>query len=166
MKIAFYKGRERLFNRFVSWWTFGPYSHCEAVLELGHGLAGPVLCWSSSWMDSGVRSKVMVLNPAHWDIMDVPEADMTSALRWFNGHEGEGYDVLGLLSTSLPIRHSRRRWFCSEAVGAAIGVKEPWRFDPNGLARICEALGGVWIQGGPHQKGQGSIVSAGMAEAS
>lgn len=151
MLVAFYKGRKRLFNRFVSWWTSGPYSHCEAVIELGHGASGTVLCLSSSWMDKGVRPKVMALDPAHWDIIDVPSVDVTGVLRWFNDHDKDDYDLPGLLSTSLPIRHGRRRWFCSEAVGAAIGLKEPWRFDPNSFARICEALGGNWIQGGQYR---------------
>ncbi len=149
MKIAFYKGRARVFNRFVSWWTNGPYSHCEAVFELGNGLAGPVLCWSSSWMDGGVRWKVMQLDPEHWDIIDVPAFDDARALWWFGEHKDDEYDLLGLLSTSLPIRHAKRRWFCSEAIATAVGMQEGWRFDPNGLARICEMAGGVWIQGGP-----------------
>lgn len=31
-KVAFYKGRHRLFDRLVQWWTRGPYSHCELLL--------------------------------------------------------------------------------------------------------------------------------------
>ena len=32
VKIAFYKGKSRLFNKVVSWWTRGPYSHTELVV--------------------------------------------------------------------------------------------------------------------------------------
>jgi hypothetical protein len=157
MQIAFYKGRSRIFNRFVSWWTSGTYSHCEAVFELGHGLSGPVLCWSSSWMDGGVRPKVMVLDPEHWDVIDVPAFDEATVLHWFLEHDRDGYDAIGLLSTSSPIRQSQRRWFCNEAIGTAGGLKEAWRFNPNSFVRICEALGGTWIQGGPHQDALMSI---------
>lgn len=149
MKIAFYKGVGQPFNRFVRWWTSGPYSHCEAVFVTGDGLSGPVLCWSSSWMDGGVRRKMMTLNPDHWDIIDVPAFDDARALRWFAEHEGDKYDLLGLLSTSSPIRHSTRRWFCNEAVGAAGAVRDAWRFDPNSFAVFVERLpGSRWVQGG------------------
>lgn len=160
MKIAFYKGRKRLFNRFVSWWTSGPYSHCEAVFEMAHGITGPVLCWSSSWMDGGVRWKEMTLDPDHWDIIDVPTFDDARVLCWFCDHQNDNYDLLGLLSTSLPIRHAAVRWFCSEAIGAAVGMQESWRFDPNSLARICEIAGGVWIQGGPDKAANDDIWAA------
>ena len=32
---------------------------------------------------------------------------------------------------------NRRRWFCSEWVGAALGLAESWRFSPNDLAVIA-----------------------------
>lgn len=150
MLIAFFKGKDRAFNRFVSWWTNGPYSHCEAVFELEQELSGPVPCWSSSWMDGGVRRKVMALNPDHWDIIDVPAFDDARALWWFDEHEGDPYDLFGLFSTSSPIRHALRRWFCNEAVGAAGGVRDAWRFNPNSFAVFVERLpGSRWIWGGP-----------------
>lgn len=155
MKIAFYKGQERLFNRFVSWWTRGPYSHCEAVFDGVRGLNGPVLCGSSSFMDGGVRTKMIVLTPEHWDIIDVPAIDGLRVLNWFAKHKRDRYDLLGLLSTSVPIVESKRRWFCNEAVGHAAGLSEAWRFNPNGFARIVELLpGSRWIQGGPPQASQ------------
>lgn len=150
MLIAFYKGRKRPFNRFVAWWTAGPYSHCECVYEVGNGLAGTVLCWSSSFMDDGVRPKLMVLNPEHWDLLDVPALDGEKAFKWFTEHEDDEYDLWGLLSTSFPIPHAPRKHFCNEAIGTAGGLKEAWRFNPNSFARVCELLpGSRWIQGGP-----------------
>lgn len=150
MKIAFYKGRKRLFNRFVSWWTSGPYSHAEAVFDGFRGLDGPVLCGSSSFMDGGVRLKMIELAPDHWDILDVPALDGTQVLNWFHDHLKAKYDIVGLLSTSCPIKQSGWRYFCNEAIGTAGGLKEAWRFNPNSFARICELLpGSAWIRGGP-----------------
>lgn len=72
MQVAFYKGRKRLFNRLTSWWLRGAYSHCE--LLLGTDPLGRTICASSSFMDGGVRVKHMVLDPAHWDVINVEEA--------------------------------------------------------------------------------------------
>ncbi|OWW18403.1 hypothetical protein [Noviherbaspirillum denitrificans] len=156
MLIAFYRGKSRLFNRFVSWWTSGPYSHCEAVFELGSGMTGAVLCWSSSYMDGGVRKKVMTLDPEHWDLLDVPAMSGEDALRWFADHRGDGYDLVGLLATSAPFRQAIRKWFCNEAVGTAGGLSEAWRFNPNSFARICERLpGSRWIRRVDHSDHRG-----------
>jgi len=37
----------------------------------------------------------------------------------------------------LELPENRRRWFCSEWVGAALGLSESWRFSPNDLAVIA-----------------------------
>lgn len=163
MKIAFYKGRTRVFNRFVSWWTSGPYSHVEAVFERSSDLVKPVLCGSSSFMDGGVRLKMIELAPDHWDVIEVPEIDDVKVLAWFNDHLSAKYDVIGLLSTSCPIRQDRRRFFCNEAVGTASGLRDAWRFNPNSFARICELLGGVWVQGGPNREFHACLASARFA---
>lgn len=149
MKIAFYKGRKRIFNRFVSGWTRGPYSHTEAVFDSFPGLDGQVLCGSSSFKDGGVRLKLIELVPEHWDIIDVPAIDGLRVLDWFHEHLGDPYDLVGLLATSFPVLHGQRKWFCNEAIGTAAGLAEAWRQNPNGFARICELMGGRWICGGP-----------------
>lgn len=155
MKIAFYKGRSRIFNRFVSWWTRGPYSHCEAVFDGFRSLDGPVLCGSSSLMDGGVRLKMIELTPEHWDIIDVPAVDGLRVLDWFNAHTwtisrpAAKYDVIGLLSTSFPVPQRSGRYFCNEAIGAGVGLSEPWRYTPNSFAHVVALLpGSRWIRGG------------------
>ncbi len=125
MQIAFYKGRTRLFNRLTAWWTNGPYSHCELVVD--------GVCWSSSFMDGGVRVKKMDLDPDRWDVIDVP-GDVTAAQQWFSDHHGDDYDVLGLFGFLWrPWRDDKDRWFCSEALAAALGFADAWRFCPNTL---------------------------------
>lgn len=130
MQVAFYKGTDRLFNRSVSWWLNGPYSHCELVLETVNGISH---CASSSFMDGGVRTKWMALNPEHWDLVDV-WADEDEVYAWIREHKGQGYDILGLAGfVWRPLAGETRRWFCSEAVAAMLGFKHPWRFDPMNL---------------------------------
>lgn len=160
MKIAFYKGKQRLFNRFVSWWTQGPYSHCEAVFseEDVWNPAKPMLCASSSFMDGGVRFKDIALDPEKWDVIEVPaiagwkvRKGFRELLDWRKlGRRKPRYDILGLLSTSLPVPDVDGWYFCNEVVGDRSGLKEAWRFNPNSFARAVELLpGSRWIQRGP-----------------
>ncbi len=138
MIIAFYKGRERLFDKLIGWKTEGPYSHVEAYF-------GNDLYASASFQDGGVRFKTMTLNPANWDLMEVANLDPIKILEWFKEHQGEPYDTRGLVNFIIPVGHTTNGWFCNEALGAAMGLQEPWRFDPTGLACILLKLGGHWV---------------------
>lgn len=113
----------------------GPYSHCEAVLSERDGIAE---CGSSSFLDSGVRIKRMRLAPENWDVVEVPW-NKEQSRAWFESHLGAKYDLFGLLFFVLPWRHSRRRYFCSEAVLASVGIEDAWRFDPNALAALARS---------------------------
>lgn len=127
MRIAFYKGRHRLFDRVVQWWTRGPYSHVELLFSDG-------LAASSSIRDGGVRLKVIKFVPERWDILPI-EGDEAAARAWFDSHLGQGYDAAGLFGfVWRPAAGETRRWFCSEAVAAALGMGDAWRFCPNTLA--------------------------------
>ncbi len=126
VRVAFYKGRKRFFNRAVAWWTRGPYSHCELIVD---GKS-----YSSSFLDGGVRVKEIDYDPEHWDIIDLPWADSEKAVKWFEAHMGLGYDVLGLVGfVARRVEDDRNRYFCSESIAAALGFEESWRFDPNTL---------------------------------
>lgn len=131
MQIAFYKGRTRFFNRLVSWWLSGPYSHAELILDTDAG--GYAACASSSFLDGGVRLKYMRLDPEHWDIVDV-QGDKATAWAWLKEHDGDQYDTFGLLG--LVWRRGKGnpdKVWCSESVAAMLGYDEPWRFDPMTL---------------------------------
>lgn len=155
--VAFYKGRERLSSRFLAWWMRSTYSHCELIL----GRDGEVFeCASASFLDGGVRIKRMRLNPEHWELVDVPidpdivrsavarsdiddaAAAVAWARAWFDAHDGEGYDLLGLLGFVLRrIKGSRRLWWCSEACAAALGWVDPWRFDVAAFLAVARTIG-------------------------
>lgn len=131
MKIAFYKGKTRLFNRLVSWYLRGNYSHCEAIINTTAD--GYSLCASSSFMDGGVRLKFIKLDPEHWDVVDVPGSS-AAAYEWTKERDGDGYDLLGLLGFAWRRQSGdKTKWFCSESVAAMLGLPEPWRFDPMTL---------------------------------
>lgn len=135
VQVAFYKGTSRLFNRAVSWWKRGPYSHCELILGQYAGLGA--MCFSASFQDGGVRQKFIELVPEHWDLVNIEltEAERLQAAQWFIDHLGEKYDVAGLIGFVWgPWAHRPDHWFCNEAVGTALGLQDAWRFDPNALA--------------------------------
>lgn len=137
-QAAFYRGTRPglagLYNRAVRIIGRGPYSHCELVFSDG-------LAASASWMDGGVRFKRIEFDPARWDFIDLPPEKEDAARLWFAEHDGEKYDLMGNLRFLFGIvRQSADKWFCSEALGAAVGVTEPWRHEPNGAAAILRDL--------------------------
>ena len=146
MKIAFYKGTrdgvQGFVNRAIRWWTNGPYSHVELVLNEA-GDKEVWLCASSSGIDGGVRFKAMSLAPERWDIVDVADLfpNRLAALDFFRQHEGAAYDFWGIFGfVWRRSKGSAKRWFCSEAVAASLQIAQAWRFDPNTLYVIILAL--------------------------
>ena len=144
-KVAFFKGGKTgtFLDKAIAWWTRGPYSHCAVVLS-----TDPITN-ISQMVDSnhgtGVKAYSLVLDPADWDIMDAPDNwSVESCKTWFDSHMGQGYDYLGLLGIISPVGNEYKHWFCSEAVGASFGIKQPWRFDPNRLVLILRAMGFTW----------------------
>jgi uncharacterized protein YycO len=140
MKIAFFKGRHPGMKGWLGvltkWWTRGPYSHAELVMAYENGMA---VCWSSAYLDKGVRRTVIKLDPADWDVIDVATtpAQEAAAIAWFEAHVGQPYDVAGLFG--FVFRHyegEKGNWFCSEAVAEALGYAESWRYDPNTFAAV------------------------------
>jgi hypothetical protein len=131
-RAALYKGTHAglpgVYNRLVRWWTRSQYSHVELVFSSGRAA-------SASYIDGGVRFKLIEFDPAKWDFVDLPDELEFPAYDWFTRHRGEKYDLVGNLHFVLSaVGHDRKRWFCSEAVGAALGIPEPHRYDPGTLA--------------------------------
>lgn len=132
MKVAFYKsihpGLAGVYSHGVRIITKSIYSHCELIFSNG-------ISASSSFVDGGVRMKVIDYDPKDWDIIDLEgRFDETTAMQWFRDHDGQRYDVLGNVHFVLSVvGDDKNKWFCSEAVGAALGLGNSWRFDPGTL---------------------------------
>ncbi|MGO4302271.1 hypothetical protein [Cupriavidus sp. RAF12] len=134
MQAAFYKGNQAgaagLHDRLIRWWCSGPYSHVELVFSDGEAA-------SSSLTDGGVRFKRINFNPERWDLFDLHGFDETAARQWFENNLKAKYDIWGNLGFLWrPIKGTRQRWFCSEAVLTALGFQDGWRFCPNGAHAI------------------------------
>lgn len=125
-------GISGLYNRMVRWWERGPYSHCELIFSDG-------LAASSSYTDGGVRFKHIDFHPEHWDFIELPAHLEPLARYWFEKHAGEKYDMRGNVRFFAGFMNDGDgQWFCSEALAAALGMKESWRYGPNGLAAVLK----------------------------
>ena len=142
MKVALYRatrpGVEGLYSRITRWLDRGPYSHVELVFSDG-------ISASSSYIDGGVRFKAITYNSDHWDFIEVPSYRENAARHWFREHCGQPYDLWGNVRFAIGFaRDSKGAWFCSEAVMAALGFSEAYRYGPNGMAVL---LKNVFVQG-------------------
>jgi hypothetical protein len=119
--------------------TWSAYSHIELVFG-DSDVLGFAECWSSSSRDGGVRGKQINLASGHWDVFELPqydELDAGAALIWFKVHEGDAYDWWGNAGFVLPWRTEERdKYFCSEAVLAALAVDRPWTYHPVGALEL------------------------------
>jgi hypothetical protein len=136
MKVAFFRGTHPglpgLFCVVVKWWLRGDFSHAELVFGEPNE-QGQSLCWSSTFLDKGVRSKLQDISTDEWVVVDLPTNDFVedAALAWFRQHEGQPYDVRALLGFVFRrVPQTKKRWFCSESVAAALGFHQSWRLDP------------------------------------
>lgn len=129
LQLALYKGpastlRNKLGHWLVCTLTLSPYSHVELVID--------GVCWSASYRDGGVRPAIIDLTSGHWDVFPI-FGDRDKALEWFGAHAGAAYDWPGMLRVCPALRWLPRRgkkFFCSEAVGAALGHPDPETLSP------------------------------------
>ena len=146
--LALYKGRRdgsgwRVWSaRFTDWLTRkltrGQYSHAEIAVRLPETADGQEYeCYSASIRDKGVRRKVMPLPSAKWDLIELPDSVGERLHGLWEETQGQGYDLPGAFGVVFGLPENRRRWFCSEWVGKALGLAESWRFSPNDLAVIA-----------------------------
>lgn len=138
LRAAFYRGTrpglQGVYSRAVRAIDRGPYSHCELVFSDG-------ISASASWMDGGVRFKRIDYDPARWDFLLLPPELEGYARDWFEFNAGAPYDLMGNVRFVLPwLADTERGWFCSEALGAALRWREPWRYGPNGAAALVKTI--------------------------
>lgn len=131
-RVAMYKGTRSgapgIYNRLVRAWERGAYSHCELIFSDGKAA-------SASFEDGGVRFKDIEFDTARWDFIAVPADRERRARDWFSDHEGQSYNLMGNLNQIVGfIPTAKNKSFCSEAVAAALGIPEAWRYGPNILA--------------------------------
>ena len=115
--------------------TRGRYSHCELAVRLPE--TAEYECYSASLRDGGVRMKIMPLPSVKWDLIELPDSVGERLHGLWQETQSQGYDLPGAFGVVFGLPENRKRWFCSEWVGAALGLSESWRFSPNDLAVIA-----------------------------
>lgn len=137
-RVAFYKAPGDWTDKAVRWWTHGPYSHCELVIDN--------IWLSASPREGKVRFKDILPDNSKWDFVDIElsEEQINHIIVWVGGELGCGYDWMGIALTQIVNLNMQdpERWFCSELVVAALqqagklhGVI-PHQVDPNELCRM------------------------------
>lgn len=135
VKLALRKHDARIGSRLICWWSGSIYSHCELVVR--------GLCYSSSILDKGVRSKAINLDPDKWDLIDLPWADADAILGYFAATDSNSYGWFSLVFSQLFNRNraDSDSQFCSEWCAAALGLPNPSTYSPETLADQCRYLG-------------------------
>jgi len=139
MAVLLYRGKSWL-SRLIQWRTWSPYSHA-AWLTRGDAR----VC--EAWWPDGVRI-VPGLSRGHTPgtVIDVYQADFErdpakadAVTAFYERHEGERYDLWGILGFAVRRRCDKPGWwFCSEilqaacaSIGEPLVNAEPWRTSPG-----------------------------------
>lgn len=127
MFVAFYKPTT-IKGKLVAWWTGGDFSHCELVFT--KSLPTPwnyYLCFAAlPWQ--GVRFRWFMYDE-RWTFVewDLETRDAKRLSDFCQREKYTKYDWLGIFRFVFPfLGQSRKRWFCSELVVAAL-AEAGWR---------------------------------------
>jgi len=139
--LALYKGPDwsnmTLQKFVVHWgiciWTFSRHSHGELCID--------DVCYSSSGMDGGVRSKIIDIHSGRWDSYPLYGADKEKALAWFKKNKGKRYDWPGIVSwVIIVVKHHPDRFVCFEAIGEMLGIENPHRLSARKLIKWAKSM--------------------------
>jgi hypothetical protein len=135
VRLALRKHDSRLSAKAVQWWTGSIYSHCELVVG--------GLCYSSSVMDGGVRCKAIALDPAKWDVVELPWATADEVVGYFRDTDKHRYGWPSLITSQLLNlnRPAKNAQFCSEWCAAALKLPSPSSYSPASLGSLCGFMG-------------------------
>ena len=135
IRVCFRYGDARWFAPLVCLLRGGDSAHCETAHRWVQDVHE---CVSASWLDGGVREKVIEMPAGKWRVYEVP-GSQEDVRRWLTAHQGERYDWMGLLGFLLPWRTPApsRRWFCSEVAADLMWLRHPWRWDLTDTESAC-----------------------------
>lgn len=131
----------KLFCWLIRLGTLSSWSHC-GVIDGDHVI--------DTTFASGVRRipiKEWKIHYTRYEIVNFPVKNKQDSVAFARNQIGKKYDYLGIVSF---IAHrnleDRDKYFCSELVAAAIGIKyKPWRLSPQFLRMVHKCIEG-WIK--------------------
>ena len=143
MQFAFYKAHgasANIWDKLISLWENGPYAHCEVILSGPDDKGLYEIASSKPGKGQGVRITYSALPTEDWDIIESP-GNEAAVRQWFVDNAGKVYDYLGLVGFIFrPVPDDKEKYFCSEAIGNALGIKDAWRYDPNSLYSLLQYI--------------------------
>lgn len=138
IRVAFRYNDSRIFPRLVTWYRGGDSAHCEIGI---YWKGSEHDCVSSSFLDDGVRRKLIDMPADKWRIYEV-DIPKHVAIEWWHDNDGKKYDVLGLLGfVWRRVKHSAKRLFCSEVAAEILGFKDAYLFDLITLESVVARIG-------------------------
>ena len=139
--VAFYKGRTTRLDRFIQWYTGGPYSHVE-IMAGRIAVGDTAFSFSASGRDGGVRMKLITFNPEHWDMVHI-DRDPWPIIEAATDECDLKYDYLNAVLLDHGNRFTRwlgrHRWYCNEFVADLLGLPAPYG-SPSSLADRVKTL--------------------------
>jgi hypothetical protein len=138
IRICFRYDDTRLFARLVCALRGGDSAH----VEVAHRWIGDMHdCVSSSWVDDGVRPKLIQMHQDRWRVYEVP-GNPEDVRQYLKEHEGEKYDWLSFFGYGLLRRlsGSSRRKTCVEVAADLMWLRSPHRWDLYDLESVCLRL--------------------------
>jgi len=122
LRIAFYKGKGLLRDRFIRWWTKSSYSHVELVVPNNGG-------WIGIYPPHNPVVKLNnpdIYNGNDWDFisMSVTDCQLKTILNFYEETKGQSYDWVGMILSHITPFKIRRtnKWYCSEWVAYALSL--------------------------------------------
>ena len=145
MILAAYKGTRPgisgWYNRLGRYIERGPHSHTELILEQYGGVS-----WSSSYMDGGVRPKMIGYSTVDaWDFFKLPATfSEQRAMDYNQARQGWKYDIRGNFRFGIAVivpSDSKDKEFCSENNAGALGLPDGYKIGPCLLVNLVKYLG-------------------------
>lgn len=133
--------------RLVQTGEFKQVTHMECVLAGDHYKLCTIA--SASVRDKGVRIKPHIaLTKGNWRVFSVKEFSSEKSRHWFEAHDGEAYNMVGALSTKLPLFRSLALmlagYFCNWSCLASCGLKNAHKETPSqSIERLVREHGAV-----------------------
>jgi hypothetical protein len=141
--IAFRYGDDRWFARLICWWRGGDSAHCEVVVPKHSGEFDgeqPQDCITASWLDGGVRYKVMPLPADKWRVYAVEGT--RDPVSWLVAHDHHPYGWRSLLGFVLPpLLRKPRGWICTRVAAHMMGLPAEHTHDLVAIESVCERYG-------------------------
>jgi len=140
--IALYKGKGRLHNAFVRYWTKSEYSHAELLLPDDTSIT--IFPFSLD----GVRRQTFVpKDEEEWDFICIPVSprQLRELEEFYEKTKGQQYDWVGMIASQIVpfhIKH-KNRWYCSEWIAYALrlicavkGLHDHADMSPGALSQL------------------------------